>query len=94
MEERKSLSSKSAPLFSCYQFGAIRLPNETSFPPALERLLCAVTSCGKHTTESDAFHTAICHYNNAFSFTLLGADLDQPLLQVTGTGHYAFRAHG
>jgi len=51
-------------------------------------------SCSKRTTESDAFYTAIRYYNNAFSFTLLGADLDKRLLQVTGTGHYAFRAHG
>lgn len=96
MEERATGSTKARPSFKCCAQGAVQLAPPGHYPDDLMRLLSETETVNgrvKRTTRCEAFHTLIRHYNDAFSFCSLGADINRDLANARG-GSYTFQAHG
>ena len=88
IEERISTSSRRTPVFNlCCQGGVITIADLRVTPPELARLLRGTDARARE------FRKNIRAYNNALSFTSLGAQLDQSVANARG-GAYNFRIHG
>ncbi|XP_061994476.1 uncharacterized protein LOC133712380 isoform X2 [Rosa rugosa] len=87
--EANKQSSSSAPLIytNCCKKGQIKLEPSKSTPEFLERLLDPNRS-----SESRLFRENIRIYNSMFSFTSMGATIDQKI--NTGSGPYVFKING
>ena len=83
--------------FWCCDGGSTVLPVLEDYPDLLKALLTETvpTSTGrlKRSPRSEAFHSSIRQYNNAFAFTSLGVNLDEKMIRAT-EGIYTFRIHG
>ena len=75
-EEKLTSSSIANPEFNCCARGSIRVPLQLDFPDGIMRLLASSEMRNgrlQRTRHSEEFHRLIRHYNNAFSFSSLGA---------------------
>jgi hypothetical protein len=96
IEERKAGTAQRSPEFTCCVNGSVSVPRPPNYPPELMLLLTDCTPNSdppRRTRRCETFHNSIRHYNNAFSFCSLGAQVDQHLAQQLN-GAYTFRAHG
>src|SRR5437762_8692622 len=100
IEERTEKSTKRNPEFSmCCSKGAVTLPIANDTPESLRILLTEtrVNANGKvvWTERTKHFQENIRSYNNAISFTSLGAKLDRAITDtMNAAGVYTFRIQG